>query len=105
MPRLLLQLRSDRSRQARRRAAGETLKPIWNLAEEARAGRIPQVFHESDDPHRMVPIVCKQEDFMIAVSVDPLRTNAYVFAHNGVLAHTVGRRTKLPKNWPPLSGK
>jgi hypothetical protein len=81
-----------------------TLKPIWNLAEEARAGRIPRLFHESDDPQRMVPIVCKPEDFMIAVSGDPLRTNAYVFAHNGVLAYTVGRKIDLPKAWRSMLG-
>ena len=36
-------------------------------------------------PSGMVPIVCRAEDLMIAVSGDPLRTNAYVFAHNGIL--------------------
>ena len=71
-----------------------TLKPIWNLAEEVKAGNAPKVFHESDDPNRMVPVVVKPEDYMIAVTGDPLRTNAYVFAHNGVLGYTVGKRIK-----------
>ena len=77
-------------------------KPIWNLAEEARAGRIPAVFHESDDPQRLVPIVFKPEDFMVAVMGDPLRTNAYVFAHNGRLGFPVGKRVQLPRAWDEL---
>jgi hypothetical protein len=74
-------------------------KPIWNLAEEADAGRIPKLFHESDDPNRRVPHVFKPEDYMIAVTGDPLRTNAYVFAQNGRLGWPVGKKIQLPKNW------
>ena len=76
-----------------------TLKPIWNLAEEARLGRIPKVFHESDDPNRMIPLVFEPEDYMIVVTGDPARTNAYAFAHNGVLAYPVARKIGLPKDW------
>ena len=32
------------------------------------------------------------EDFMIAVTGDPLRTNAMVFAHNGMLGYPVCKR-------------
>jgi hypothetical protein len=57
------------------------------LADLVRRGRAPVVFAESDDPNRLVPVVAKAEDIMIAVSGDPLRTNAYVFAHNGILGY------------------
>ncbi len=76
-----------------------TQKPIWNLAEEARAARIPKVFHESDDPDRMVPLVWEPDHYMLAVTGDPLRTNAYVFAHNGVLGFPVAKRITLPHDW------
>ena len=76
-----------------------TQKPIWNLTEEVRLGNIPKVFHESDDPNRMVPLVWKPEDYMIVVTGDPLRTNAYVFAHNGGLGYPVARKIRLPENW------
>ena len=66
-----------------------TLKPTWNLAEEARLGKIPAVYHESDDPERMVPLVWHADDYMIAITGDPLRNSAYVFAHNGVLGYPV----------------
>ncbi len=74
-----------------------TQKPIWNLAEEHEAGRIPSVFHESDDPNRMVPLVFKPEDYMIAVTGDLGRNSCYVFAHNGVLGYPVAREIKLPR--------
>ncbi len=77
-------------------------KPIWNLAEEADAGRIPALFHESDDPERLVPPVFKPDDFMVAVTGDPLRTNAYVFAHNGRIGFPVSKKIGLPGDWARL---
>ena len=74
-------------------------KPIWNLTEEYQAGRIPKVFCESDDPDRLVPLVTCVDDFMIAVTGDPLRTNAYIFAHNGRLGYPVAASIDLPANW------
>jgi len=82
-------------------------KPIWNLAEEADAGNIPALFHQSDDPERMVPFVFKPEDFQVVVTGDPMRTNAYVFAHNGRLGFPTTKEIHLPSDWlerlPPLS--
>ncbi|RPI42710.1 MAG: hypothetical protein EHM59_17205 [Betaproteobacteria bacterium] len=74
----------------------------WNLTEDAEAGLIPAIFHESDDPNRLVPIVWKPEDLMIAVGGDPLRNNAYVFAHNGFLGFPTGKKIELPKRWSAL---
>ncbi|MDH3437735.1 MAG: hypothetical protein OEN48_12200, partial [Betaproteobacteria bacterium] len=75
-----------------------TQKPIWNLAAEHEAGHIPKVFHESDDPNRMVPIVFKPEDYMIAVTGDLGRNSCYVFAHNGILGYPVGKEIKLRRD-------
>jgi len=79
-----------------------TLKPIWSLKEEAMLGRIPKVYHESDDPQRMVPLVWEPEDYMIAVTGDLMRNSVYIFAHNGVLGYPTGKEIKLPKNWDTL---
>lgn len=81
-----------------------TQKPTWNLQEEHAAGRIPQVFHESDDPQRLVPIVWRPEDFQVVVTGDLGRNSIYVFAHNGVLGFPVGKEIHLPKNWKTLRG-
>jgi hypothetical protein len=59
------------------------------LVELVAEGKAPPVFAESDDPERLVPIVCEPEHLMIAVSGDPLRTNAYSFVHNGLLGYPV----------------
>ena len=67
-------------------------RPIWNLGEEVRAGRMPSVFAESEDPERMVPLVWAPEHYMIAVTGDPLRTNVYIYAQNGQLGFTVARK-------------
>jgi hypothetical protein len=75
------------------------IRGVWDLKADVAAGRIPKVFHESDDPNRLVPIVWKAEDYMIAVTGDPLRNNAYVFAHNGFLGYPTGKKIQLPKNW------
>ncbi len=46
-------------------------------------GELPEVFAESSDPDRPVPIVGRPERFMIAVAGDPNRTNAYALANDG----------------------
>jgi hypothetical protein len=72
------------------------------LTEWVASGKVPQVFAESDDPERLVPIVFRPEDFHIVVTGDPLRTNAYVFSHNGLRGGSVSRKIDLPHNWPAL---
>ncbi|MCC6533025.1 MAG: hypothetical protein IT531_10790 [Burkholderiales bacterium] len=78
------------------------LKPIWNLSAEVAQGNAPGVFAESADPNRLVPLVNTPDNYMLAVSGDALRTNAYVFAHNGVLGYTVAKEVKLPARWAEL---
>jgi hypothetical protein len=73
-----------------------------SLAGLVKAGQIPAVFAESEDPERLVPIVCRAEDLMVAVSGDPLRTNAYAFAHNGILGYPTTKPIRLPAEWPRL---
>ena len=67
-----------------------------------KTGQIPAVFAESEDPKRLVPIVCRPEDLMVAVSGDPLRTNAYAFAHNGILGYPTTKAIRLPAGWARL---
>ena len=75
-----------------------TQKPTWNLKEEHEAGRIPAVFHESDDPQRLVPLVWRPEDFHVVVTGDLGRNSIYVFAHNGVLGFPVGKEIRFPES-------
>ena len=66
------------------------------LHDLVKRGRAAPIFAESDDPERLVPVVARAEDIMVAVSGDPLRTNAYVFAHNGILGFPTTRPVRLP---------
>lgn len=83
----------------------ETLMDKWvdfrigSLQRQVNLGRLPKAFHESDDPDRMVPIVVEPDDFIVLVSGDPLRTNAYSFTHNGHLGFPTGKKIQLPKDW------
>ncbi len=65
-------------------------------------GKAPKQFGESSDPERLVPIVTSPDDFMITVSGDPLRTNAYTFSHNGILGYPTTKKIELPQNWAKL---
>ena len=62
-------------------------------------GKAPKAFGASRDPERLVPIVIRPEDIMIAVSGDPLRTNCYFLTHNGMLGFPTTRKIRLPGNW------
>ena len=70
-----------------------------SLYELARLSKANKVFGESDDPGRLVPIVCEARDIQIAVSGDPGRTNAQVFSHNGILGYPTSRAIRLPGDW------
>ena len=62
-------------------------------------------FYESDDPNRKVPIVVDPDDFIVLVSGDPLRTNAYAFTHNGHLGFPVAMKFEVPKDWAERVGQ
>jgi hypothetical protein len=72
------------------------------LCDLCKEGKAPKQFAESTDPNRLVPIVCQPDDFLITVSGDLLRSNAYVFAHNGILGYTTSKKIELPVNWRKL---
>ena len=46
-------------------------------------GELPEVFAESDDPARLVPVVTRPERLLVAVAGDPTRANAYAFSNDG----------------------
>jgi hypothetical protein len=68
------------------------------LNDWVRLGKIPKAF-AGNDPNRLVPVVTKPEHIMIAVSGDPLRSNCYLFVHNGMLGFPTTKSVKLPQAW------
>jgi hypothetical protein len=71
----------------------------YSLTELVRMGDAPKLFHASDDPNRMLPIVGDADDFQVIVSGDPLRTNVYYFQHNGSIGYPTTKKIKLPATW------
>jgi hypothetical protein len=65
-------------------------------------GTLPEVFCESTDPNRLVPVVCSPDDILISVTGDPLRTNAYLFTHNGFMGYPTSKAIDLPADWDTL---
>jgi hypothetical protein len=70
-----------------------------SLYDRANLGKVPEIYGQSKDPDRLVPIVGAAEDILIAVSGDPGRTNAQVFSHNGILGYPTARPVRLPNDW------
>ena len=62
-------------------------------------GKAPKMFGASRDPNRLVPIVFKPSDLMLAVSGDPGRTNCYFLSSNGMLGFPTFRQVVLPADW------
>ena len=80
-------------------------KPRFDFEKSVRSGKLPAVFFESDDPDRLVPIVFEPQHFMIAVTGDPLRTNAYAFSHNGPLGFPTTKKIMAAKAAAPDQGR
>jgi hypothetical protein len=78
---------------------------IGSLKRQVNLGKLPRDFADSDDPDRMVPLVLDPDDFVVLVSGDPLRTNAYTFTHNGYLGFPTAKKINLPKDWAKRIGK
>ncbi|MGB3866166.1 MAG: UGSC family (seleno)protein [Xanthobacteraceae bacterium] len=70
-----------------------------SLYDLAALGKAPKMFGRSRDPDRLVPLVSRPEDFQIAVSGDPLRTNCFFLSHNGVLGFPTAKSIRLPSDW------
>jgi hypothetical protein len=74
----------------------------YTIKELVRMGDAPKMFLESSDPERLLPIVCKPDDFLIVVSGDPGKPNAHYFQHNGSCGYTTSKQIHLPTAWEKL---
>ena len=72
------------------------------ICDLVKAGKVQKQFCESEDPNRLIPIVCSPEDIVLTVSGDPLRNNVYTFVSNGPLGYTTSKKVELPANWKEL---
>jgi len=71
------------------------------LVDLAKRGELPAIYGESDEPDRLVPIVRRAEDIMIAVSGDPFRTNACTLVSNGIHGYPTTKRVRKIERGSP----
>ncbi len=65
-----------------------------SLNEMVESGMADPIY-AGEDPDRLVPIAVRPGDFMVVVAGDPLRSNAYAFAHNGMHGYPTTKRVRM----------
>lgn len=74
----------------------------FNLARKVGQGKLPKIYHESDDPDRLVPVFIYPEWIGIVVAGDPGRNQSKGFCSNHIQGPPVSKRIVLPQNWNNL---
>jgi hypothetical protein len=74
----------------------------FRITDHVRQGLLPAVYHESDDPDRLVPVFQRPEWIGIVVAGDWGRNQSKGYVCNHVQGVPTSRRIVLPKNWDAL---
>ncbi len=74
----------------------------FNLADKAKQGIVPKVYHESDDPARLIPVFQRPEWIGIVVAGDPGRNQSKAYISNHIQGRRLSRPVRLPKTWDSL---
>ncbi len=77
----------------------------FSLADKVTQGIVPQVYHESDDPERLIPVFQKPEWIGIVVAGDPGRNQSKGYCSNHVQGPPVSKLVRLPRDWNQLLAK
>ena len=74
----------------------------WRLCDYVDEGRLPELYCESDDPDRMIPMIKDPELIQLVVSGDPGRNRTIVTRQNGNQGPATSMKIELPSNWDAL---
>ena len=74
----------------------------FTFCKEVLAGNAPQVYCESTDPNRLVPVFLKPDWIGIVVSGDPDRNQSKGYVQNHEQGVPVSKRIRLPADWDKL---
>jgi len=77
----------------------------FSLADKVKQGIVPAVYHESDDPERLIPVFQKPEWIGIVVAGDPGRNQSKGYCSNHVQGPPVSKAVRLPRDWNQLLAK
>ncbi len=74
----------------------------FNLKKMVEEKQIPEIYYESPDPERMVPVFIKPEWIGVIVSGDAGRNRSRGYIQNHEQGAPVSRKIDLPDNWKQL---
>lgn len=74
----------------------------YSLKEAVERGDLPQAWHESDDPNRLVPLLGLDARIIVCVAGDPTRNRSLFFRENYSQGRLTSRAVTLPENWENL---
>jgi hypothetical protein len=69
---------------------------------QVKAGSLPQMFCESEDPNRLVPIFMDPKAIFFILDGDRARNRVECFMSNGSIGPLTSMRIELPENWSAL---
>ncbi|MBI2957797.1 MAG: hypothetical protein HYY32_03035 [Chloroflexi bacterium] len=73
-----------------------------DLRDAARMGLLPELYCESNDPERMLPVWRSPDELRIVVSGDPGRNRALIIGSNIEHGLATSKKIGLPANWEKL---
>jgi hypothetical protein len=74
----------------------------FTLANKVEQGIIPHVYHDSDDPERLIPVFPRPGEIGIVVAGDPGRNQSKGYCNNHLQGPPVSKKVVLPRNWEKL---
>lgn len=74
----------------------------WCSDVVSKGGPFPDIYCESSDPARLIPLYPTPAALDITVSGDPARDNVYICARNGSHGFPTSKQIELPANWETL---
>ena len=74
----------------------------YSLKSLVERGVLPARYHESDDPHRLVPVFVNPGSIGIVIAGDPGRNQSKGYVQNHKHGRRVSKRIRLPANWLEL---
>jgi hypothetical protein len=66
------------------------------------AGKLPDLYCESDDPNRVVPLMWNPNEFLIIVAGDPERNRSFIAMQCADQGLATSKEIRLPANWEDL---
>lgn len=74
----------------------------FDMCAKVKAGILPSVYCECEDPKREIPVFLGDNTLQIIVGGDPARAQSKGFMQSGYIGIPVSKKVELPENWAEL---